>query len=139
MGEYAVLKSWDSALEDFSIVWEFNEFGVGWSQEGKNYINYDALVWDAFFYKAGNGYYIYGYWFTYDFETFEYYDYDGKYCLGKLNISSISITDKFGSCPYVATGWDNPKLIFGAYGSPTSMMGPDGEIWDFYSDDVAMD
>lgn len=31
LGEYAVLKSWDSALEDFTVVFEFNDFGIGWS------------------------------------------------------------------------------------------------------------
>lgn len=29
--EYAILQSWPSAPENFTFVWEFNEYGVGWA------------------------------------------------------------------------------------------------------------
>jgi len=30
-GDYALLQSWPSAAENFTFVWDFNEYGAGWA------------------------------------------------------------------------------------------------------------
>jgi hypothetical protein len=87
-GEYAVLKSWDSALEDFILVEEFNELGAGYAQEGRNYFDRSSLVWEYWFYKDRNGYDNFGYWYSFDLEKFEYIDQTMAYCVGTFDNST---------------------------------------------------
>jgi hypothetical protein len=139
-GEYAILKSWDSAVEDFTWVSEFNENGIGYAQEGRNYFNYDALAWEGYFYKPYSGYDNYGYWYTYDLEKFEYIDTDSAFCIGYFdkNASTMNITDPYRSCPHVANGWNISYVNMTEKGEPYFADGPDGEPWYFYEDEYEL-
>lgn len=99
--EYAILQSWPSAVENFTFVWEFNEFGVGWAQEGRNYYDdiLSNMMWEAYFYKPGTGSDFYAYWYTFDMVRYEYFDTNMTYCIAFRNDTTMNITNPFGSCP----------------------------------------
>lgn len=58
-------------------------------------------MWDSYFYKPGNGYVKYGYWYTLDMEKFEYFGNDKSYCIASRDKNTVTITNPFGSCPLV--------------------------------------
>lgn len=47
-GEYAILESWESAYDDFTIVMEFGEFGSQNPQKGKK--DQETITWNNFVY-----------------------------------------------------------------------------------------
>ena len=65
-GEYAILESWESAEDDFTFVFEFEDFGTNEPQEGKNYWDDIETTWEAYFYKPGSGTENYGYFISSD-------------------------------------------------------------------------
>jgi len=143
-GEYALISSWPDAAEDFTIVYEFAEFGVGYAQEGKNWIDYEDLIWSGYLYKSLSESEEYGFWYTVDEDLaeFHYYDSNGYYCPGSFDTetSIMTITDPFNSCPHVANGWTSAYVTFegndtSSEAGPISMTGPDLSEWDFYNTD----
>jgi len=79
---------------------------------------------------------------------FEFYDYNSikpqlldftdpvnlTYCVAYKNETTMTITDPFGSCPYVENGWDTATITI-INGDLISMTGSDGSVWNFYSDE----
>lgn len=116
LGEYAVLESWESAVDDFTFVWDFAEFGTQEPQEGKDYWDESAFTWEAYFYKPNSGTDNYGYFVAYDdeFQDVEYYDALGAFCVASFNNSGetsvINIQDPFNACPYVDQGWTSGNI-----------------------------
>lgn len=77
-------------------------------------------VWETFFYKQGNGFDIYGYWYSYDSNKWEYLDWKSNLCFGEFdeNTKILKITDPFGTCPYVSEGWDSAEVTLDSNGQP---------------------
>lgn len=136
-GEYAIMESWESAEDDFTFVFEFEEFGTNQPQEGKNYWDDIETTWESYFYKPGSGTENYGYLISSDedFQRIEYYDVLGNLCIASFSnstgIPTVNIRDPYGTCPFVEQGWTEEVLITDEDGIQT-MNGPDGEPWQFY-------
>jgi len=142
-GEYAVISAWPSAAEDFSIVYEFAEFGVGYAQEGKNWVAFEELVWSAYMYLEGSGAEAnYGFWYTTDEDIveFEYYDVNGAYCPATFDntTSTLTLSNKFNSCPQADEGWATAYVTFDENEKPVSIVGPDGEDWTLFDTDAEL-